>query len=606
VRTRPIVAVRGDRNNVTTSIDQYRIVGGLTGDLPNFPFGEYWSFDVYYSFTESSGKSSRMGIRQDRLDQALDASVVNGEVVCNDPTGGCVAVNMYSPTLFNGLIGDFATQAERDWLFDSRDFDTTYKQSIFAAFMSGEVGETDAGAITAGFGIEIRNDDLESIPDDIARDGLFFGFFSDEGATGDKSTEEAYAEIEIPLLANMPGVKELTVNLSGRYTKDEFYDAQSTHAVKVGWRPVDSLLLRGTYGTSYRAPNVRENFLANQSGFINVFDPCVVPEAARTGLGNTTYDPSGDKRPEWVLANCAANGIDPTAYFGSLVGDNTEITTGGVRNLTEEKSSSSTYGFAWEVPAESFKMTIGATYYHIDINDTIVEPSGQSFINGCYSQQTSNPAYCQRIQRDGTNDITLIQGGFANRDNETVEGVDVNINWSKTIDMFDYPVKWAFDATVNHVKERSETYVDDNLNFQYDNDAGEFGFPDRKASLQLSATWDEWRVTWNTLYMSSVAIDADFRTQFSDIDGTSDTCLGPDAGDVLCRDVDFADSYQLHSASVTYTSDTWSAQLGMRNVFDTAPPAVDSSAVLANNNVPLGYGYDINGRTIFLNVNKRF
>jgi len=71
---------------------------------------------------------------------------------------------------------------------------------------------------------------------------------------------------------------------------------------------------------------------------------------------------------------------------------------------------------------------------------------------------------------------------------------------------------------------------------------------------------------------------------------------------VLCRDVGFADSYLMHSMSVFYYGDKWTIGGGIRNVFDNAPPEVDGSEVLAINNAPIGYGYDIGGRTLFLDL----
>ena len=54
----------------------------------------------------------------------------------------------------------------------------------------------------------------------MARDGLFFGYFADGGAVGNKTTQEAFGEVELPLLI---GQTPLSLNLSGRWTDDEFY-----------------------------------------------------------------------------------------------------------------------------------------------------------------------------------------------------------------------------------------------------------------------------------------------------------------------------------------------------------------------------------------------
>ena len=51
---------------------------------------------------------------------------------------------------------------------------------------------------------------LKSIPDDVARDGLFWGFFADGGATGKKWTREIFGEVELPIMAGVPLAEELT------------------------------------------------------------------------------------------------------------------------------------------------------------------------------------------------------------------------------------------------------------------------------------------------------------------------------------------------------------------------------------------------------------
>ena len=81
-----------------------------------------------------------------------------------------------------------------------------------------------------------------------------------------------------------------------------------------------------------------------------------------------------------------------------------------------------------------------------------------------------------------------------------------------------------------------------------------------------------------------------------------DTCLGVAAGDVECRDVDFAENYFTHDASVFYLGDVWTVGVGLRNLTNEAPPLVDGSRVGSFNNNPRGRGYDIFGRTAFVNL----
>ena len=70
----------------------------------------------------------------------------------------------------------------------------------------------------------------------------------------------------------------------------------------------------------------------------------------------------------------------------------------------------------------------------------------------------------------------------------------------------------------------------------------------------------------------------------------------------LNRDYAKADDYFLHSTSLFYDADSWTVGAGIRNVFNKEPPVVDGSEVLSYSNTPIGYGYDLQGRTFFFDV----
>ena len=623
--TQPIVSVRDDRNTNTVEVDQLRFVGGFRADLPFMDFGSIsdWSMDLAAVMSKSTGTSNRRGIRGDRVDLALGwFSSTNtpcendlGVELASDTAPGCVPVNMFAPSLYpEGVVGDFATAAERDYLFDSRDFETEYEQTLISYYMSGNLFELPGGAVAAGIGFDHRTDEIKSIPDEVARDGLFFGFFSDGGAVGEKTTKEAFGEVELPLLANMPAAEQVTLNLSARWTDDEFYGSAWTNSYKLGWRPVESLLIRGTYGTSYRAPNLRELFLQDQTGFLSLNDPCLIPDAALDELTGE-YVPALDTREPHVLQNCLANGVDPTiAHNNGFNVYSIELAEGGSLGLDEEESESWSAGFAWEQPfTDAFGLNLSVTYYSIDIENTIIEPSGQFIINDCYENPAGNSVFCERIERDlsdPTNPlIQFIDQGFINRDNEAARGVDLNLTFDTTFTAFERPVDLSIDFRANRQLERSTLFIDDNGSQVEEQFKGEFGFPDWKFRNGVRFDMDKWRLTWETNYVGSVEQDELGIDAFGNILGdpaTSDTCLGPALGDVNCRDIGFAEDYFLHHMSLYYYGDVWTFGGGIRNLFDEEPPFVDGTEILAINNAPIGYGYDLRGRTFFLNIGANF
>jgi iron complex outermembrane receptor protein len=615
--TTPIVSVLGDRNITSTNMKQVRGVLGFKGDLPFVDWGSLnnWIYDAALVYTSSDGSSTAPGVRGDRLDLALGwYSTSNtpcennvGAELASDAAPGCVPVDMYAPSLYPiGVVtGDFGSQAERDYLFGTRDFDTEYEQTMFTAYANGFLFEMQGGTAMGGLGLEWRQDEINSIPNEVAAKGLLWGFTRDAGASGKKWTREIFGEIELPILAGKKGADELRLNLSARYTDDEYYGSDTTWSTKLGWRPTPSLLLRGTAGTSFRAPNLREVFLRAQTGFPNVTDPCVVPEDATNPIDGS-YIPELDNRDPIVLENCVRTGVDPTMLDNN--GFNTysvETAAGGNPDLKAETSFSYTYGFAFEQPwSESFDLVFGATYYDIDIDDTIIEPTAQFLVNQCYNDPQGDSTFCDKLRRDGDGFLDLINARFVNRDNAHARGVDINANFDKAFNIGSHSSSVALDLVVNHNIEASTTFINDDGTPDFDEDTGEIGFAKWKGQLGMRFNVDDFRFTWVVNYIGPTDQDPDFVDEFDEaITGISDTCVGPPT-DVLCRDYMDTDDYWLHSTSFYWYGDSFTAGIGIRNVFDESPPFVDSDEYYGRfrHRLPIGGGYDLMGRTFFVNV----
>lgn len=628
--TQPVVAVRGDRDVTTTDTTTWRGVVGLSGDMHFLNVGSLsgWSFDASLTYSTSDSTQVQLGVRDDRLNLALGAYSQNDEPCVNDISDemrqqrrldpvaadtarGCVPVNMYAASLFADRVGDFATPAERDYVFGSRDFRTEYDQTLAHLYVTGTLFNMPAGPVAAGIGAEYRKDEIRSIPNDVAGEGLLFGYYRDRGAVGGKYTRELFAEAEFPLVGGRVAAREATLNLSARWTDDEFYGSAWTGSVKMGWRPVDSLLVRATWGTSFRAPNLRELFLVELTGFRNVYDPCVVPSIA---IGSLTgeYDPASDPREPHVLENCRRGGVDPTTFTGATrysVEVAAQGATLGPGRLKEETSESLSFGFSWEQSfTTAFDLALGASYYAIDIEDTIIRLTASYIVADCYLSEQGG-AFCDRIRREPGPQPRLdyINERFINRTNLTTRGVDVNLAFEDTVTIFERPIRINVDITANRMIERSSLFVNAGQR-DYIETHREWFYPERQADINLRLSYGDWFARWQTRYISKQSIDERFYDPFNHALGPTprgDTCLGP-PDDLLCRDVAWASEYMVHRASFGYNADTWAVIAGVRNVFDEAPPEVDGSEILSVNNSPIGAGYDLNGRVFFLNVGWEF
>jgi len=546
----PIVGINGDRTTADVVIENTRLVGGFRGDLPFLNFGSFsdWSFEASLAHSISNGTSSRVGIRDDRLNFSLGNDIETGvpiaglapctaapgAVVRPDVLNGCVPVNLFAPSVFAGVAGDLSTQAERDYLFDSRDFDTEYKQTVWNAFASGKIAEVPAGNINAVVGVEYQSDQIESDPNEIARDGLFFGFFSDAGARGEKFVRSAYAEVDIPLVADKPLFRQLEVNLSARVLEDEFYGGAST-----------------------------------QTGFLTLFDPCVVPAGAlTTDLNNPDadqiYDPSLDGRDPDTLDRCRAEGLDPTTLgIGGNSFFSTEVATTGSLDLDPEESTSFTAGFSFEQPfTDAFDLEFGATYYDVDVSNSVVSPTSQFIINDCFvNDRDSRSPFCDRITRDDEQLLEEVNQGFINLNEDEVRGIDANLRLGKDFTMFDRNFDYTASFRANRILEVRSLFIGDDGTPLEENFEGEFGFPEWSGNLTQRLSFDDVSFTWGTRYVGSVSQDEDAVDDFgnafgidTDDDGFadtfSDTCGGPAVGDVNCRDVGFATKSRLEQTAL--------------------------------------------------------
>ncbi|MBB3277212.1 MULTISPECIES: TonB-dependent receptor [unclassified Pseudoxanthomonas] len=171
--------------------------------------------------------------------------------------------------------------------------------------------------------------------------------------TGGGGERDRYAlgiEISIPI------VDTFKVNLAGRYDKYDDVtnvDGAFTWSAGLEYRPIDSLLLRGNYATSFRAPDMHYVFAEESGFFVSVLDEY---RCRRDGLDPNP--PAGSPNP------CGGS-----AYTYSVFG-----TRQGSRDLQEEEGESATVGFVWDI---SDSMSISMDAYRIKLEGQVqdINPS---------------------------------------------------------------------------------------------------------------------------------------------------------------------------------------------------------------------------------------
>jgi len=204
---------------------------------------------------------------------------------------------------------------------------------------------------------------------------------------GERDRYALGAEFRVPLLDS------LTLQAAARYDKyDDIteVDDASTFNIGMEWRPLDVLLLRASYATSFRAPDMQLVYAEGAASFSTVLDEF----SCRSGLGLGAPTPATPRS----RAQCNVSG-DRTIYSAQTL-------IAGNPLLKEEEGKSFTGGFVWDI---SERMSMSVDYYRIKLEDAASQLSSTFILeneancrlgvlpNGSPSPNAPDSAFCQNI-----------------------------------------------------------------------------------------------------------------------------------------------------------------------------------------------------------------
>jgi len=615
-RVLPVYTLDGLAQTRDTDVDNFRVVTGIEGDFGAGWFRDKdWYYDAFVSLEENSGTSVQPGMFEPNIILSIDTLRVNwdGNLECGVERtaagfgfltpGECVVIDWFSPTLFDngdGAPREFATQAENDFVFGNVINSTSIKQQHYSALITGELFEMPAGPAAMAFGVEYRENSINSANDLVRSNGLTSSEVKDieRDTVGATWIADAYVEVELPVH------DMFLLNLSARYTDEKNFGDETTWSAKAQFAPTDSFRIRATAGTTFRAPNLREQFLAGAVGTIDGNDdPCVVPNDAIVG---GVYDPQSDPRSARVLANCIQDGTDPTA-LGLQANVGIPTNTGGSADIMAETSDSFTVGFVFEQPwTDAFDLDIGVTYFDIEVSDTVEELDSSTTLFRCYNDEDNlASALCDRVTRRGVapdnNTVARVDASFVNIGLQTSKGYDINVRYN---DDFSIGSKfWDLNATLTatNYSELTEQFDPDS---PIDDRVGEAGFPEWSWIARINLSTGNWMASWRTRFVDDFSADEDDITASSNL-SRRNACrtLG---GPADCDKKAWGGSKIYHDLSGTYTRDDWSLSVGIRNLFDESPPLIAFGQGPERMNFVVQSTYDLFGRRAFLNLQKDF
>jgi len=238
-------------------------------------------------------------------------------------------------------------------------------------------------------------------------------------------------------------------------------------------------------------------------------------------------------------------------------------------------------------------MRLGATYFDIEVEDSISLLGSQFVVDDCYVESENNSSsFCRFLTRNDDGLLDNIDSSFVNINTLTSRGIDWNLYYQQNFIVAERNLDVELDVRFTRVLENMFIFEETS-----EDDAGTPVAPEWEGTLLLTAGYSDFTFNWRSNYISG---EQDELEEFA----TNAPC---EFMDVQCRPVASTDDYWNHTASFSWQPRDWSFTIGVVNVFDEEPPLMDTDAPETQlNNLPLGVGYDVLGRRIFASVRKSF
>ncbi|CAL1690860.1 Vitamin B12 transporter BtuB [Brevundimonas subvibrioides] len=543
----------------------YRAVIGARGEL-----GWNLSYDLSLNYGRTEGEARSAVRLEDRYFAAIDAvTAPNGQVVCRstlDPTalpskgqlgpnpGGTIPFNTFTPGAGSAcrplnLFGlNQASQAALDFIAYTAVDLFTIEQTVVTGVLTGDSAplfSLPGGPIGFVIGGEYRKEKSDFNGDDFVNQGFNFESRITADVSGEFDVQEIFAELRVPLLADMPFFDELTVTGAVRAGEYSTVGSTTTYKYDAVWAPIPDIRFRGGQAKTVRAPNISELFSPITSFNARPIDPC---DENNIGLGNN---------PANRLANCRADGI-PAGFTDPLTSQFAGR-TGGNPNLQEEESDSFTYGIVLQ-PRFVPGLAVTVDYYNIEITNAIQAVTTQDIVDSCYDGPDLTNVFCGQFTRNrnassptflGFNSITTTQLNFAGLE---ASGIDFNVSYAFDFAALGRPAWGDMSVSVGgtHVEDRNDYPFATNPTQA---NPVELQLNNPELSLNAGIRWSIGDFTINTghQYMGEQALPG------VEIENADNFAFA------------FADEIWIHDLSVRWDADDYAVTFGVNNVTNEEP-----------------------------------
>jgi len=554
-----------------------------------------WSWDAGFTYDANKIRIRTTGnIYLPNARAALGpTTMIDGQVACAsaaDRAAGCVPWNI--------LAGPGGTPQS---VWNYLNYVGTARQASYtsdwSANVSGGLFDLPAGTVNLAVGVEHRGEKGNFRPDAGDSAGLTTNLAS-APTSGAYNTNEAYVELDVPLLRDLPGAQELGINVASRYSHYSNFGSTTNNKYSFRWRPFADLLVRGTWAQGFRAPTINDLYGGTGQSFETFLDPC-----------DSKYGAAASN--SGVAARCAAAGVPANYRQVDQTGQQITSTNGGQTpvaflsgsnpNLKPETSITRTLGLVYSPHyVEGLDFTVD--YYNIYVKNIISSVTAQNIVNYCYINDDQN--FCNNFQRSANPTSNLVAGsisslneGLTNLGTLKTEGYDVGIHYRLPETSFGrfriasdstYLTKYETVSGPGAVANTPVGFMDQ-----------EQGLYRLRSNLQLDWDFKEFGASWTVRYYSGLK-DNCYTTTIE--------CSSPDYTNPWWGTYGMSQkgSVAFNDAQFRYTA-PWKGtfSIGVNNIFNKKGPYYYAVTTSGTGSSPYNPAFDID-RYWYVSYNQKF
>ncbi len=567
--------------------DTLRLWTGLKGN-----FDDSWTWEGFFGYGEWRRSQSRVGdLVIPNYQAAINAEYVDPldtsqGLQCADSFArgaGCVPINPFG-------LGS-VTPEQVDWLILRDQLRAMNRTTTVGLWATGDVFDLPAGPISTAFGFEYRKDQSQTRWDPISTSGG--GTVTQQvNQDGEQDVTEFYLEAVVPLLTDMPGFQNLSIEAAVRTSDYSTIGGVTSYKYGLIWQPIEDVRLRASFAQANRAPNNIELFSKGLGSQAGLNDPCDNVTAGSTGA----YDDTCRQDPR-VAAIISADGI--------FMNEGLQVQQPSIGNagLKEETADTFTIGLVF-TPTFLEGLRLSVDYYDIDIKDAISKIDASDILQICFtSGNFANTPSCQIPIRNGiTGQLDQVTETSLNINGLRTSGIDVTARYSWEPSFM--PGAFDFGLTMTKLDKLEEEAPIPGTDQTFTQDAaGLLGAPEYRTRFTANWYHDRWSIGWRTSYLGEMLNDDPENTRLTACQANSN-----------CQDkiALFLGGEAMHNIRVGYDLENFLGSeesrlfFGVNNIGNNQGPVLyglnDDNDVGENHHAM----YDITGRYYYAGASMRF